>query len=56
MEELTPLMWNPILRQYVVNAPHRINRREGTTTCPFCADAAGGKVDICRYAGLAASK
>jgi UDPglucose--hexose-1-phosphate uridylyltransferase len=43
-EPLTPLIWNPILRQYVVNAPHRMNRREGTTACPFCADIIEGKV------------
>lgn len=44
MEQTTPLIWNPILRQYLVNAPHRMNRREGTTACPFCADIASGKV------------
>ncbi len=36
--------WNPILRQFVVNAPHRMNRREGTSTCPFCEDIIQGKV------------
>ena len=45
MQAKTPLIWNPILRQYLVNAPHRMNRREGTTTCPFCADITEGKVD-----------
>lgn len=44
MQENTPLIWNPILRQYLVNAPHRMNRREGTDTCPFCADITEGKV------------
>ena len=44
MESNTPLIWNPILRQFLVNAPHRMNRREGTSTCPFCADIAEGKV------------
>ena len=44
MQETTPLIWNPILRQYLVNAPHRMNRREGTTVCPFCADITEGKV------------
>src|SRR5881394_1251999 len=44
MTEKTPLIWNPILRQYLVNAPHRMNRREGTTTCPFCADMTEGRV------------
>jgi UDPglucose--hexose-1-phosphate uridylyltransferase len=38
------LIWNPILRQYLVNAPNRMNRREGTTACPFCADIDAGKV------------
>jgi len=38
------LVWNPLLRQYLVNAPQRMNRREGTTACPFCADIETGKV------------
>jgi UDPglucose--hexose-1-phosphate uridylyltransferase len=45
MQAKTDLIWNPILRQYLVNAPHRMNRREGTTSCPFCADIAAGRVD-----------
>jgi UDPglucose--hexose-1-phosphate uridylyltransferase len=44
MEYTTPLVWNPILRQYLVNAAHRMNRREGTTECPFCADITNGLV------------
>lgn len=36
--------WNPILRQFVVNAPNRMNRREGTNSCPFCEDIVKGKV------------
>jgi UDPglucose--hexose-1-phosphate uridylyltransferase len=32
------------MRQYLVNAPNRMNRREGTSTCPFCADIKAGKV------------
>ncbi|GER85870.1 galactose-1-phosphate uridylyltransferase [Dictyobacter vulcani] len=40
----TPLVWNPILRQYLVNAAHRMNRREGTNECPFCADITSGRV------------
>jgi UDPglucose--hexose-1-phosphate uridylyltransferase len=44
MEHTTPLIWNPILRQYLVNAPHRMSRREGTTECPFCADITEGRV------------
>ncbi|HTK10575.1 MAG TPA: hypothetical protein VL485_25610 [Ktedonobacteraceae bacterium] len=44
MEQKTPLIWNPILRQYLVNAPHRMSRREGTNSCPFCADIEEGRV------------
>lgn len=44
MEQSTSLVWNPILRQYLVNAAHRMNRREGTNTCPFCEDMTQGKV------------
>lgn len=40
----TSLVWNPILRQYLINAPHRMNRREGVNVCPFCADMTDGKV------------
>lgn len=43
-ENTTPLVWNPILRQYLVNAANRANRREGTTECPFCADITNGRV------------
>jgi UDPglucose--hexose-1-phosphate uridylyltransferase len=45
MEHTTPLVWNPILRQYLVNAPHRMSRREGTSQCPFCSDIAEGRVE-----------
>jgi UDPglucose--hexose-1-phosphate uridylyltransferase len=38
------MIWNPILRQFVVNAPNRMNRREGTNACPFCEDISSGKV------------
>jgi UDPglucose--hexose-1-phosphate uridylyltransferase len=38
------IIWNPILRQYVVHAPQRMNRREGSTTCAFCEDIAEGRV------------
>ncbi len=44
VEHTTPLIWNPILRQYLVNAPHRMSRREGTSACPFCADITEGRV------------
>lgn len=43
-EQATPFVWNPILRSYLLNAPHRMNRREGTTACPFCEDITSGKV------------
>jgi UDPglucose--hexose-1-phosphate uridylyltransferase len=41
---MTSLVWNPILRQYLVNAPNRMNRREGIVACPFCADITEGKI------------
>jgi UDPglucose--hexose-1-phosphate uridylyltransferase len=44
MELETSLIWNPILRQYLVNAPHRMNRREGSTQCAFCEDITEGRV------------
>jgi UDPglucose--hexose-1-phosphate uridylyltransferase len=43
-ENSSSLVWNPLLRQYLVNAPNRMNRREGTNTCPFCADITEGRV------------
>src|SRR5215469_6750090 len=45
MQGENALVWNPILRQYLINAPHRMSRREGTTTCPFCADISSGRID-----------
>ena len=44
MEQDSSLIWNPILRQHLVNAPHRMNRREGTDTCPFCEDIRKAKI------------
>lgn len=44
MEQTSSLIWNPILRQYLVNAPHRMSRREGTSACPFCADITEGRI------------
>ena len=41
---MEPMIWNPILRQFVVNAPNRMNRREGTDACPFCEEIIQGKV------------
>jgi len=43
-EQAAPFVWNPILRQYSLSAPHRMNRREGATTCPFCADRLAGRI------------
>jgi len=43
-QQIKSLIWNPILRQYLVNAPNRMNRREGTNECPFCADITSGRV------------
>src|SRR5437870_12820608 len=45
MHAETALIWNPIMRQSLVNAPRSMNRREGTATCPFCADITAGRVD-----------
>lgn len=45
MQAETALIWNPILRQYLVTAPHRMSRREGTTNCPFCEDITAGRID-----------
>jgi len=42
--QVTTWVWNPILRQYLVNAPHRMSRREGSSLCPFCADISEGRV------------
>ncbi len=44
MDQERALIWNPVLRQYLINAPHRMNRREGTSECPFCEDITEGKV------------
>ncbi|HET8913032.1 MAG TPA: galactose-1-phosphate uridylyltransferase [Ktedonobacteraceae bacterium] len=45
MQAKSSLRWNPILREYLNSAPNRMNRREGTNECPFCADITDGKVD-----------
>ncbi|MBV9690358.1 MAG: hypothetical protein JO202_11700, partial [Ktedonobacteraceae bacterium] len=42
--QVTAWVWNPILRQYLVNAPHRMSRGEGSSICPFCADMSEGRV------------
>ena len=37
------VIWNPLLGERVVQTPGRMNRREGVTTCPFCADKESGR-------------
>jgi len=44
MEQDSALVWNPILQQYLINAPHRMHRHEGTSSCPFCEDITEGKI------------
>lgn len=44
MKQTTSFVWNPITRQYLINASHRMNRRERAAECPFCADITSGKV------------
>jgi UDPglucose--hexose-1-phosphate uridylyltransferase len=44
MQSSTVLIWNPILGQFVVNAPHRMHRQEGASECAFCADIVEGRV------------
>src|SRR5258708_16910719 len=41
---MEPTIWNPILGQYLINAPNRMDRREGSNTCPFCEDITRGRV------------
>ncbi len=38
------LIWNELWREYTAQAPARMQRREGTTECPFCADLSSGCV------------
>lgn len=38
------LIWNPLRGEWQIQAPGRMNRREGTTACPFCEDVRTGKV------------
>lgn len=43
--DLSPrLIWHPLLEQWMIHAPGRMNRREGAEECAFCADARLGKV------------
>ncbi|HEX6797765.1 MAG TPA: hypothetical protein VF116_08630 [Ktedonobacterales bacterium] len=40
----TRLVWNPFLGEFVGQAPARMQRREQTAECPFCADLTSGRV------------
>lgn len=40
----TRLVWNPFLGEFVGQAPARMQRREQTAECPFCADLTTGRV------------
>ncbi|MGE5333837.1 MAG: galactose-1-phosphate uridylyltransferase [Nitrososphaerota archaeon] len=40
----TRLVWHPLLREYVVQSPGRMQRREEADDCPFCADLTSGRV------------
>src|SRR5579863_5788835 len=44
MQSSTLLIWNPVLGQFVVSAPHRMHRQEGASECAFCADIEEGRV------------
>ncbi len=37
------LVTNPLLGDVLVQTPARMNRREGASACPFCADIASGR-------------
>jgi UDPglucose--hexose-1-phosphate uridylyltransferase len=38
------LVWHPLLGEYLVQSPGRMQRREGMADCPFCADLTSGRV------------
>jgi UDPglucose--hexose-1-phosphate uridylyltransferase len=40
----TRLVWNPFLDAHLAQAPSRMQRRELTEQCPFCADLTSGSV------------
>lgn len=44
VEAVTRLVWNPLTREYLAQSPGRMERREGTSECPFCADLTSGRV------------
>lgn len=43
-ERSTRLVWNDLWGEYTGQAPGRMQRREGTHDCPFCADLTSGRV------------
>lgn len=38
------LVWNDIWKEFTAQAPSRMQRREGTADCPFCADLTSDRV------------
>ncbi len=38
------LVWNSLWSEYSAQTPARMQRREGVTQCPFCADLTSGRV------------
>ena len=38
------LIWNELWHEYSAQAPARMQRREGTSECPFCADLSSGRI------------
>jgi UDPglucose--hexose-1-phosphate uridylyltransferase len=45
INDLTPrLVWNPLLSEWLIQAPGRMNRREGVDACAFCDDLRLGRV------------
>lgn len=40
----TRLVWNDLWSEFSSQAPGRMQRREGATDCPFCADLTSGRV------------
>jgi UDPglucose--hexose-1-phosphate uridylyltransferase len=42
--DVTRLVLNPLLGEYLAQSPGRMQRREGTSECPFCGDLTSGRV------------
>jgi len=43
-EQRPRLVWNSLWSEFTAQAPGRMQRREGATECPFCADLMSGRV------------